>query len=308
MQSYPDSWEADVVLTDGGTAHLRPITPEDADRLRRFHARLSPETIYYRFFAPYPRLSDRDVARFTTVDHDDRVALIATIGQEMVAVVRYDRLRREDTPDTAPDTANAPDTASAAEDAERGDEAEVAFVVEDTHQGRGLASILLEHIAEAARERRLKRFVADVLPENRRMINVFREAGYTAQQKFDDGVIRLTLDLSPTETSQEVTRAREHRAESRSIGRLLHPGSVAVIGASRVAHSIGQTVLRDLLAADFQGPVYPVHPEAKAVAGVRAYPTVLDIDDEVDLAVVAVRADSVQEVVDQCARKGVHGL
>ncbi|MQA93653.1 MAG: GNAT family N-acetyltransferase [Streptosporangiales bacterium] len=305
MQSYPDSWEADVVLTDGGTAHLRPIITGDADRLRRFHARLSPETIYYRFFAPYPRLSDRDVARFTTVDHDDRVALVATIGDELVAVVRYDRLRRA----AAPGDDVGADAPSAEEDeAPPGDEAEVAFVVEDSHQGRGLASILLEHIAQAARERGLKRFVADVLPENRRMINVFREAGYTAQQKFDDGVIRLTLDLSPTETSEEVMRAREHRAESRSIGRLLHPRSVAVIGASRVAHSIGQTVLRDLLAADFQGPVYPVHPEAKAVAGVRAYPTVEDIDDDVDLAVVAVRAGSVPEVVDQCARKGVHGL
>ncbi len=216
------------------------------------------------------------------MDYEDRVALIATISGVMVAVVRYDKV------DEA--------------------EAEVAFVVEDAHQGRGLASVLLEHIGAAARERGVRRFIADVLPENRRMINVFREAGYTAQQTFDEGVIRLTLDLEPTDTAQEVMRAREQRAESRSIARLLFPESVAVIGASRTAHTIGQTALRNLLAGDFQGPVFPVHPEAKAVAGVRAYPSVLDIPDQVDLAVVAVRADMVVGVVEECAQKGVHGL
>ncbi|PSL00663.1 acyl-CoA synthetase (NDP forming) [Murinocardiopsis flavida] len=282
MQPYPSHWEADVVLTDGGTAHLRPIAPEDAELLTEFHSRLSPETIYYRFFAPYPRLSRRDVERFTTVDYEDRVALVATIGEALVAVVRYDKVSD--------------------------DEAEVAFVVEDAHQGRGLASVLLEHIGAAARERGVRRFVADVLPENRRMINVFREAGFTAQQTFDEGVIRLTLDIEPTDDSRSVMRAREQRAEARSIARLLFPESVAVIGASRTAHTIGQTALRNLILGSFTGPVYPVHPEAKAVAGVRAYPRVLDIPDPVDLAVVAVRADMVAEVVAQCAQKGVHGL
>ncbi|XRQ13321.1 GNAT family N-acetyltransferase [Actinomadura welshii] len=283
-ERYPDQWEADVVLSDGGTAHLRPIRPADGDSLREFHARLSPESIYYRFFSPRPRLSDRDVEHFTTVDHDRRVALIATIGEVMVAVVRYDRL--SDRPETA----------------------EVAFLVEDAHQGRGLGPVLLEHIAAAARERGVRRFVASVLPENRRMTRVFREAGYRAEQRFEEGVIELVLDLEPTETSLEVMTAREHRAESRSIQRLLFPRSVAVIGASRAEHSVGQTVLRNLLAGDFSGPVYPVHPEAVAVAGVRAYASVLEIPDDVDLAVVAVRADAVHEVVEQCASKGVRGL
>ncbi|MFI0350586.1 GNAT family N-acetyltransferase [Actinomadura sp. 9N407] len=283
-EGYPDHWEADVVLTDGGTAHLRPITEEDAELLRSFYARLSPESIYYRFFSPRPRLSDREVEHFTTVDYDRRVALIATIGGAMVAVVRYDTLT--DRPGTA----------------------EVAFLVEDAHQGRGLAAVLLEHIAAAARERGLERFVASVLPDNRRMTRVFREVGYRAEQHFEDGVIELVLDLEPTETSVEVMAAREHRAESRSIQRLLFPGSVAVIGASRAEHSVGRSVLRHLLRGDFSGPVYPVHPTATAVAGVRAYASVLDIPDDVDLAIVSVRAPSVHEVVEQCASKGVRGL
>ncbi|GAB3966705.1 bifunctional GNAT family N-acetyltransferase/acetate--CoA ligase family protein [Actinoallomurus acanthiterrae] len=121
-------------------------------------------------------------------------------------------------------------------------------------------------------------------------------------------MIRLTLGLQPTETSREVMAAREHRAESRSIERLLFPGSVAVIGASREAGGVGRTVLRNLLGGDFTGPVFPVHPTASAVGGVRAHPTVSDVPDPVDLAVVAVPADHVNEVVAQCAAKGVHGL
>ncbi|MEU7002924.1 GNAT family N-acetyltransferase [Nonomuraea sp. NPDC046570] len=279
---YPAHWEADVVLTDGGTAHVRPIRPADADRMRSFYSRLSAETIYFRFFGPHPRLSDKEVDRFTNVDYVDRVALIATIGAEMVAVIRYDRI-------------------------EPG-EAEVAFLVEDAHQGRGVASILLEHLAATARERGIERFVADVLPANMKMMAVLRQAGYTAQSRFADGVVRMTLDLTPTETAQDVTTAREHRAEARSIARLLTPGSVAVIGASREPGGVGQTVLRNLLAADFTGPVYPVHREVRAVAGVRAYPSVTAIDGEVDLAVVAVPADSVLGVVKECAEKGVRGL
>jgi acyl-CoA synthetase (NDP forming)/GNAT superfamily N-acetyltransferase len=294
---YPHHWEADVVLADGGTAHLRPIRADDAGLLREFYARLSPESIYYRFFSPRPRLTDREVEHFTTVDYDDRVALIATIGGAMVAVVRYDRIH-----------AHGGRPAESGEPGEKSQTAEVAFLVEDAHQSRGLASVLLEHIAAAARERGIVRFIADVLPENRRMSKVFREAGYKAQQRYEDGVLMLTLDLAPTETSREVMAAREHRAESRSIGRLLSPRSVAVIGASREEHSVGQTVLGNLLAAGFSGPVYPVHPTATAVSSVRAYPTISDVPGEVDLAVVAIPAESVNDVVAQCAAKGVRGL
>ena len=196
---YPAHWEADVVLRDGGTAHLRPILPGDADLLRRFHSRLSDETIYNRFFSLYRSLSDRDIERFTVVDHRDRVALIATVGDEMIGVVRYER--------TGPD------------------EAEVAFNIEDAHQGRGLGSVFLEHIAAAARERGISTFVADVLPQNRKMLRVFSDAGYVVDQEFEDGVVRLSFDLEPTEDSLAVTYAREHRAEARSVAAAAEAGA-----------------------------------------------------------------------------------
>jgi acyl-CoA synthetase (NDP forming)/RimJ/RimL family protein N-acetyltransferase len=280
--AYPAHWEADVVLRDGGTAHLRPIRPDDAERLKRFYSRLSDETIYFRFFSLYRELSARDIERFTVVDHADRAALIATIGEEMVGVVRYERLD-EDT-------------------------AEVAFNIEDAHQGRGLGSVFLEHIAAAARERGISRFVADVLPANRKMLHVFEEAGYVVEHELEDGVIRLSFDLEPTEDSLAVTYSREHRSEALSVQRLLQPASVAVVGASRSTHSVGQTLLRHVIDGGFTGSVYAVNPHAEAVAGASSYASVRDIPGDVDLAVVVVPAAEVEQVVVDCAAKGVRGL
>ena len=271
-----------MVLRDGRPCHVRPIRADDAERLVRFHSRLSSETIYFRFFAPYPELSDRDVTRFVTVDYSERVALVATEGGELIAVARYDRLNSRD--------------------------AEVAFVVRDDHQGRGLGAVLLEHLAAAAWERGLRRFVAEVLPNNRKMLGTFREAGYVLSQRMEDGVFHLTFDLEPTEKVLSVRAAREHRSEARSVERLLNPVGVAVIGASRTPGRTGHELLRHLRDYGSQGPLYAIHPEAESILGVPAYPHITDIPQPVDLAVVAVPAESVLDVVEECAAAGVGGL
>jgi acyl-CoA synthetase (NDP forming)/RimJ/RimL family protein N-acetyltransferase len=279
---YPAHWEADVVLSDGATAHLRPIRPDDADRLVEFYGRVSDDSKYFRFFVPYPTLSPRDVETFTQVDHTDRVALIVLIGDEMIAVGRYERIDAG--------------------------QAEVAFLVEDDHQGRGVGSVLLEHLAQAARERGIGRFVAEVLPHNHKMITVFSEAGYTIASRLTDGIVHVEFEIRPTDDSIDVMTAREHRAEARSIQRLLTPRSVAVIGASRSRDKVGHALVRNLVRGGFTGPVYAVNPDATAVSGVPAYPTVRDVPGEVDLALVAVPADAVADVVLDCAARGVKGL
>ena len=280
---YPERWEADVVLRDGGTCHLRPITPEDAPRLVAFHARLSPETVYYRFFAPYPTLSDRDVQHFTGVDHHDRVALVATIGDQIIGVVRYERL-----------------------DA---DEAEVAFVIEDAHQGRGLGTVFLEHIAQAARECGIRRFSAEVLPDNVRMLEVFEHAGWTPTTSRSDGYVSLELDITPTASSLAVSHAREQRAEASSIVRLVTPRTVAVVGASRDRSSLGHALVRHVVEGGFTGRVYAVNPKADTeVAGVACFGSLRDIPEPVDLAIVATPAATVGDVVDDAAASGVHSL
>ncbi|WP_091674200.1 bifunctional GNAT family N-acetyltransferase/acetate--CoA ligase family protein [Amycolatopsis marina] len=280
---YPRRWEADVLLSDGGTVHLRPIVPDDADKLVALHGRLSERTRYLRYFGAYPRIPKRDLDRFSIVDHHDRVAFAAMLGDDIVAVGRYERL-------------------------EGGDSAEVAFLVDDAHQGRGLGSILLEHLAAAASERGLRRFVAEVLAENAQMVRVFRDAGYQVSRAFEEGVLHLEFDIDPTEESLAVARGREQAAEARSVHNLLHPTSVAVIGASTDPTKIGYVALTNLLSADFAGTVYPVNPEHRSVRGVRAYPSVVDIPDPVDLAVVAVPAESVESVLDGALEKGVKTL
>lgn len=231
---YPAHWEADVVLRDGGTARIRPITADDADRLVSFYEQVSDESKYYRFFAPYPRLSAKDVHRFTHHDFVDRVGLAATVGGEFIATVRYDRIDAEGlsaSSHPSPTTTLARGRSAPAPPVS--DEAEVAFLVQDAHQGRGVASALLEHIAAVARERGIRRFAAEVLPANNKMIKVFTDAGYQQKRSFEDGVVRLEFDLEPTDRSRAVQWAREQRAEGRSVARLLAPGSVAVIGAGR---------------------------------------------------------------------------
>jgi acyl-CoA synthetase (NDP forming)/RimJ/RimL family protein N-acetyltransferase len=279
---YPEHWEADVLLRDGTTAHLRPIRPADAEDLQRFHLAQSPESVYLRFFAPMPQLSASDAHHFTHVDHRRRVAFVVTLGDDIVGIGRYEQL--DDTT------------------------AEVAFNISDAHQGRGLGSVLLEHLAAAARENGVRRFHAEVLPQNRKMLTVFRQAGYEVRSDYGDGVIALGFDIDPTERSLAVMEAREHRAEALSMQVLLNPSSVAVIGASRRPGTIGHRLLADLLDGGFSGSVHVVHPEADAVLGVPAVPTIRDVTGGADLAVVAVPAEGVLDVVRECAASGVRGL
>src|SRR6187200_2897016 len=276
--AYPREWEADVLLADGGVAHLRPIRPSDAGRLIAFYDRVSPESKYLRFFAPYPRLTDRDVKRFTEVDYVDRVAFILTLGDEMIAVGRYDRV--ED------------------------DHAEVAFLIEDAHQGRGIAQLLLEHLAQAARERGISRFVAEVLPENRRMANVFADAGYRITKGIEDGVLAVEFPILPTDTSVGVMERREHRAESVSMERLLTPERIVVYGPSdRI-----QSLINSMLRGGFFGEIMAVSSDGFQVGGVTAAASIGDVSGRLDLAIVSVPTSQLGTVVIEAAHKGVHGI
>ncbi|MFZ6003285.1 MAG: GNAT family N-acetyltransferase [Actinomycetota bacterium] len=279
----PSHWASDVLLSDGRTVHIRPISPSDAAALVEFHARLSDESVYLRFFSPRRSLTAAEVQHFTNVDHVDRAALVAELGDRLIAVARYDRHPGME-------------------------EAEVAFVVADEHQGRGLATILLEHLAAAARERGITRFVAETLPHNRKMLDVFRSAGFDERARLEDGVAHVELVIEPTDRTRAVIEEREHRAEAASVARLLAPRSVAVVGASRNPATVGHQVLRNLLAGGFAGPVFPVNPSASHVASVKAYPTVLDVPDDIDVAVIAVPSPAVLDAARDCARKGVAGL
>jgi RimJ/RimL family protein N-acetyltransferase len=184
---YRADWESDVALLDGSTAHIRPIRPSDAESLIAFHEGLSPETVRLRFFSPHPHLQMAEVEHFTQVDYHDRVALVAFSDGALVGVGRYERL---------------PGTSSA----------EVAFVVADQYQGRGLGTVLLEMLAAAGRSCQLDRFFAEVLAGNHRMLEVFRHTGFPEDVTFDEGVMRVTLSIK---LCPQYQLAHERRARVR---------------------------------------------------------------------------------------------
>jgi RimJ/RimL family protein N-acetyltransferase/predicted CoA-binding protein len=271
------------VLSDGATVHVRPIRPDDAERLVAFHSRQSAESIYFRYFSSHPRLSDREVAYFTQVDHHDRVAFVALLGDELIAVARYEPTGRPG-------------------------QAEVAFFVDDRHHGRGLATLLLEYLVVAAREAGYDTLTATVLPGNNAMLTTFRRAGFETTSTWDGGVVEVAIDLEPTEREAAAIAERERRADARSVARLLRPTSVVVIGAGREPDTLGHRVVANLLDGGFQGPVFPVNERADHVHSVLAYRSVADLPTRVDLAVVAVPPERLDETVDQCARHGIGGM
>ncbi|MFC7374327.1 MULTISPECIES: GNAT family N-acetyltransferase [unclassified Brachybacterium] len=280
--AYPAHWEADIALRDGSAAHLRPILPEDADALQAFHQRQSERSRYLRFFAPMPRLSPRDLERFTVVDHHDRVAFVVLVGDDILAVGRYDRVEQ--------------------------DAAEVAFNVSDAHQGTGLASVLLEHLAAAARERGIRVFTAEVLPQNSRMINVFTDAGFDVERTLDDGVVLVSFRIDPTVRSLAVMAEREHRAEARAMERLLHPESVLLVGVSSRADSAGGRFLTALELSGYTGAVHVIAREALELRGHSTYAHIGDVPGTVDLAVIALRPESCLAAIEECAAIGVHSV
>ena len=258
--------EFDAVLSDGRTIHVRPIHPDDSARLVAFHERLSPETIHMRFFSPHPRLSEREVEHFTHVDGRDRAALVATRGDDIVAVVRYDRY---------------PNT----------DDAEVAFVVDDAHQGRGIATLLLENLASIARRNGIARFVAETLAENRRMIGVFRDAGFSTHTSLEHEVLHVSFPIAPDERFLQAMEGRESRADVASLQPILRPRSIAVLGATADARRIHE----NLDSGGFQGPIF-------------AADDWRDLVDPVDVAVVSVADADTPSAVQHCGTTGAGGV
>jgi len=284
MATYPTDYEFHVVLADGGIARIRPIKTSDSPALDAMFHRMGRDSVYQRFFSHKKALSPTELEYFTTVDYEDRMAFVVEIGGEIVAVGRYDRL--EDEPNLA----------------------EVAFGVQDGQQGRGLGTQLLAHLTNYARNKGVDGFRAFVLRDNYSMMRVFRGAGYSVRRELEEGVFTIDFPVEATADVDAAAGAHEQRAVATSLLPLFYPRSVAVIGASRDEHSIGGSLMRNILGARFSGTVYPVNPNASSVSSVKAYPSVTDIPDPVDLAIVVVPARFVLDVARECAAKGVKGM
>jgi acetyl coenzyme A synthetase (ADP forming)-like protein len=270
------------VLRDGSTVHVRPVRATDKDSIRAFLDRLSPDSITFRFFGT-PDL-EWVIKWSLDVDYSDRFALVAQSGdpRQIIAHAAYVRADPQS--------------------------AEVAFLVDDAWQGRGIATVLLAHLAQVAERHGISTFTAEVLPQNHRMIEVFRESGFPVRMHSAPDAIAIELPTSLSPDALEHFEERERSAAVAAVRSFLEPSSVAVIGASRRRGTIGGEILHNLISAPFSGPVYVVNAYADVVQSIPAYHAVAEIDAAVELAVVVVPAAQVVEAARQCAAAGVRAL
>ena len=268
---------ADVLLVDGSIAVVRPLTFDDGPALHELHDQVSDEAIRLRFFSAARH------AAHVYVDHllaDDNVlALVAERHGQLVGLATAELLGAS--------------------------RAEVAFLVADDARGLGIGTLLLEHIAALARSRGITSFEADVLTENHAMLTVLSDAGFANQRDFDMDTVVLTVGTGATDESTARADDREFRAEARSLGPLLRPSSVAVVGVRSDGSGVGATVLRSVVDAGFNGRLVAVHPRAHDLLGVPTFPSLADVPHELDLVVICVPAGLVLDVLRDAVAAGV---
>jgi acetate---CoA ligase (ADP-forming) len=278
-------YSAEEILRDGGSIHVRALRPDDRERLLDHFKGLSQQSRYYRFFGLKRSMTDEELVRLTQLDFVKHVGLVATLrdanGEHFIGVARY---IRSDDPTHA----------------------EVSFAVLDQHQGRGIGSVLLDHLGRIARSSGIDVFEADVLGDNNRMIEVFAKSGFKVRRSNASGVIHVAFPTAETETSIEASSAREWFAAARSVAWILKPRSVAVIGASHDPQKIGGAIVANLVRSGFKGSIYPVNRSATEIQGLRSYEHASAIGEPIDLAVVAVPAEAVEAEIADCVRAGVH--
>ena len=254
----------DVILRDGTTLRLRPPRAEDEKALLEFFGGLSEQSLYYRFHG-FPSLDEKLVDHFVDPDWHEQGHLIGEMEGRVIALASYVRLRDPLT-------------------------AEVAFVVADAFQRRGIGTRLLERLSVRAAAVGIERFVAEVLPENSQMLRVFEAVGFESTRRLEGGTIEVGFRIEPTETYLERVDERDHLAAVASLRPFFVPSSVAVLGASKRRESIGGLLFRNIIAGEFEGVAYPVNPAGDAVAGVRGYRSVEELPEAPDLAVVCLPA------------------
>ena len=276
----------DVILRDGGTLRLRSPRSEDADALLGFFNALSERSFYLRFHGS-PTVRESLVEPFLEPDWVDRGALVGTLaggdGEHIVALASYARLR----------------------DPTR---AEVAFTVADDQQGRGIGTRMLEQLAERAAAAGIERFVADVMGENAAMMQVFEDAGFGVSRALDRGTFEVTFPIEPTGAYRGHVAERDHLAVVASLRPFFAPASVAVIGASTRREAIGGIVFRNVLGGEFRGAAYPVNRTGEPVAGVRAYASIEELPEQVDLAVICLPGAHVLDAARSALGAGVRAL
>ena len=284
--AQPAEPAVDVILRDGTTLRLRPPTEADVHGVMAFFADLSVRSRFLRFHG-FTVAGDRFVRSFVEPDWAERGSLIGVMGdaadERVVGVGNYVRLRDPQS-------------------------AEAAFAVADEFQGKGIGTRLLEQLAQRAAAHGIEAFIAEVLPENNTMLSVFANAGFVPTRTLDGGVIEVRFPIEATEGYRARVDERDHVAVTASLRPFFEPRTVAVIGASARRGSIGGELFRNVLAGGFTGAAYPVNRSGAPVAGVRAYRSLEEIGDQIDLCVICLPGDLVLGAAEEALRSGTRSL
>jgi acetyl coenzyme A synthetase (ADP forming)-like protein len=284
---YQDSPESGrLILRDGTTATIRVAGADDKEAMARFFAGLSEESRRQRFFS---RLVPADKLIDSFCDNSkplERYSLVVTRlvkdQPRIIATGTYVAMNRET--------------------------AEFAIAVADPFQGKGIGTILLERLALIAVTNGFRRFWALTLAVNKPMLDVFRESGFACRTKTGDGYVEVDLSVVPSETSVLQAALRDRVSTAASLRPFFKPNAVAVVGASRKPGAIGNRVLQGLLAAGFRGAIYPINPNTSSLASLTAFPSVRNVPEIPDLAIVTVPRAGVFQAVDDCAARGVRAV
>lgn len=276
----PAGPSSDVLLTDGSIGVVRRVGAADVEDVERLHEELTSDNLRMRFFNVSRHAAHEYVTHVMSgCDHGDVVALGLWRDHHLAGL----------------GTAELVD----------GQTAEIAFVVSDVEHGRGIATLLLEHLAAEARRAGVRRFEAEILVDNAAMLDVVRDAGFAATRRSADGVVTVEMDTAVTPLSLAASDRREFVAEAASLRPLLHPGHVAVVGVRRDGTGIGAAILEAILEGGFTGDVVAVHPAGEVSAAVPTVRGYDELAEAPDLVVVAVPPQRVVEAVVEAARHGV---
>jgi acyl-CoA synthetase (NDP forming)/ribosomal protein S18 acetylase RimI-like enzyme len=273
-----EGYFARAFLHDGTIVEVRSVQATDRDELIELHASASDESIRRRFFALSREWAMRYAERVTRPDAPGS-ALVAVMRGRIVGLVSTEPL-------------------------EPGAE-EVALFVSESEHGLGIGTILLDHMAVAARSRGVDLFRAEVLTDNAPMLRVFRDAGFSISQRQDHGTVDVELDLLPTPEYQDHVDWRERQAETASLRPLWEPETVAVVGVSRHRGGVGREVVENVMAGGFAGRLIAVSRHALNLPGVEGVDSVERLPEHVDLAIVAVPTAELEQVVSQLGTRRV---
>ncbi len=285
---YQDSAERGrVILRDGTTATIHVASSTDEPALIDFFKRLSPESRRSRFFSDSKpgesaigqMCDDSDPKRVLTMI----VTRLSGSGEErIIATGSYFAVDET--------------------------KAEVAVTVEDASQGKGLGTLLLERMSLLAIQHGFTEFRAITDANNKAMLEIFRGSGFPVTERYEDGFVTVEFSVLPGADSVAKTEMRDRLFTAASIRPFFKPASVAVVGASRKPSAIGYRIMEGLVLSRFQGCIYPINPKAKVICSMRAYASMRDLPEPVDLAVIVVPKALVMSAVDDCAACGVRAL